>query len=79
MPRVVAEGVEDVELVVRRWIEEVGALEDVDAARAAARAPARERDRRGRLVAEIDERAAVGGGQLDGRPRGGLEDDDGHF
>lgn len=72
---VVAEDLEHVELLVGRGVEELGAFEDVDAARPAARAPARERDARAALVADVDEATTLGSGDVDRRRVGALEDD----
>src|SRR5262245_18741316 len=56
----VPKDVEDVELLVFRREKLLASFEHVDSARAATRAPARERYRRVLLVAEVDDRAAVG-------------------
>jgi hypothetical protein len=76
--RVVAEEVEHFELLVFRGLEEIGTLEHIDPARAAARAPAREGNARGLLVAEVDQPRPLWGAHLEQREAGAFEDNDGH-
>lgn len=72
--RLVVEDLEQVELIRRRRDQLVSALEDMDAAGAAARRPAGERDGRVVLIAEIDERIAAVGIDLDDATDVGFSD-----
>lgn len=53
------ENLEHIKLVALRRVEERSPLHDLDAARAAARRPARKNHRGASLVADIDERASL--------------------
>lgn len=74
MRRLVIEDVEQVELVGGGRLQLLRALEDVDAAGPAARRAARERDWRVVLIAEVDERVAALGVDLDDAAHIGFRD-----
>jgi hypothetical protein len=76
--RVVPEDLEQIDLVVRRRFEQLAAFDDLDPAGAAARAPARERYGRLRLVAHVEQAAAARDVDGEGRLVEGLEDDQRH-
>jgi hypothetical protein len=73
--RIVAEEVEHLELVLSGRREQVGPLQDVDAASSAARTSAGEGNGRLVLVAEVDQAPSIGGLDVDRRALGRLEND----
>ncbi len=76
--RIVSHELQEFEFLFFGWLEQLGALENQDAARAAAGAATRERHRRRMLVAEVDEFASFWRFDRQSRQVDGFEHNGGH-